>query len=229
MHAVGERYGRTGALTWLLGEWVYEREFAGDLDGVIEAATRFLSHPRAADSYQTRPVLATRACAYVARGQIDEAVADAERALTSFREGGEDAQIAGHILTTASRCFGAAGRRDEASALLTEALSAKFDELFFDFPLELAEHGRGEEFLAAVEGRQGFFWLEAGRAAAAGELVRASEIYGSIGARLPEARAALLAAERGDTSRLEDALAYFEEQRATPYVQRCRALMQASA
>jgi hypothetical protein len=46
---------------------------------------------------------------------------------------------------------------------------------------------------------------------------------------MPEARAALIAAERGDTSRLDAALAYFEEQRATPYVQRCRALMQASA
>ena len=58
---------------------------------------------------------------------------------------------------------------------------------------------------------------------------RASEIYGQIGARFPEAWAALLAAERGDTSRLDAALAYFEEQRATPYVQRCRALLQASA
>jgi hypothetical protein len=50
-----------------------------------------------------------------------------------------------------------------------------------------------------------------------------------MGARFPEAWAALLAAERGDTSRLDAALAYFEEQQATPYVQRCRALMQASA
>ena len=229
MQAVCERHGRTGALTWLMGEWVYENEFRGDLEGVLEAAARFLSLPRAAESYQTRPVLATRACAYLARGQIDEAVSDAERALTSFREGGQDAQIAAHILTTASRCFAAAGRREEASALLTEALSASFDELFFDLPLELAEAGRGEDFLAAVGGRQGFSWLEAGRAAAAGELMRASEIYGSMGARFPEAWAALLAAERGDTSRLDAALAYFEEQQATPYVQRCRALLQASA
>jgi hypothetical protein len=59
--------------------------------------------------------------------------------------------------------------------------------------------------------------------------VRAAELYGKIGARFAEAWAALLAAEGGDTSRLESALAYFEEQRATPYVQRCRALMQASA
>ncbi len=50
-----------------------------------------------------------------------------------------------------------------------------------------------------------------------------------MGARFPEAGAGLLAAESGDASRLEAALAYFEEQGATPYVQRCRALMQASA
>ena len=63
----------------------------------------------------------------------------------------------------------------------------------------------------------------------AGDPVRASELYGSFGARFPEAWAGLLAAERGDTSCLDQALAYFEEQRATPYVQRCRALLQASA
>ena len=57
----------------------------------------------------------------------------------------------------------------------------------------------------------------------------AAETYGQIGARFAEAWAGLLAAERGDTSRLDAALAYFEEQRATPYVQRCRALLQASA
>ena len=62
-----------------------------------------------------------------------------------------------------------------------------------------------------------------------GDLVGASTIYGRIGARFCEAWAGLLAAERGDTSRLDAALAYFEEQRATPYVQRCRALLQASA
>ena len=43
------------------------------------------------------------------------------------------------------------------------------------------------------------------------------------------AAAVFMAAERGDTSRLDAALAYFEEQQATPYVERCRALMQASA
>jgi hypothetical protein len=80
-----------------------------------------------------------------------------------------------------------------------------------------------------MKDRRGHAWLDAGRAAAAGDLVQAAEIYGRMSARYAEAWAALLAAERGDTSGLEDALAYFEEQHATPYVHRCRALMQASA
>jgi hypothetical protein len=80
-----------------------------------------------------------------------------------------------------------------------------------------------------MEGAVGHVWLEAGRAAGAGDLIDASAIYGQIGAGFAEAWAALLGAERGDTSRLDAALAYFEEQRATPYVQRCRTLLQASA
>ena len=170
----------------------------------------------------------TRARALLAQGQVDAALADAERALQAFRERGADAQIAEYVLTAASRCLRAAGRDAEADSVLADALVTP-DEIASDLPLHLVELDRGEEYLTLMEGIPGHRWLEAGRAAAAGDLVRASEIYGSMGARFPEAWAALLAAERGDTSRLESALAYFEEQQATPYVQRCRALMQASA
>ena len=113
--------------------------------------------------------------------------------------------------------------------MLAEVMRAAPEEDLYDLSLHLVELGRDDQYLAWVEGSTGHAWLEAGRAAASGDLVRASEIYGSIGSRFAEAWAALLAAERGDTSRLDAALAYFEEQRATPYVQRCRALMQASA
>src|SRR5262249_9756808 len=99
----------------------------------------------------------------------------------------------------------------------------------YELPLHMIELDRGDEYVARTAGRPELAWLEAARAAASGELVRASEIYGSIGARFPEAWTGLLAAERGDASRLDPALAYFEEQQATPYVQRCRALLQASA
>ncbi|HEX4323236.1 MAG TPA: AAA family ATPase [Gaiellaceae bacterium] len=227
--ALGERFGLTAGLAWNDGERVYERDNRGDLDGVIAAADHFLALPYADESYQTRPVLVSRARAFLARGQVEEAVADAERALAGSLEAGSDAQTASWVLAVASRCLRAAGRAGEADALLRQALAAAADEKLYDIPLELVELGRGGEYLTLMEGAVGHVWLEAGRAAGAGDLIDASAIYGQIGAGFAEAWAALLGAERGDTSRLDAALAYFEEQRATPYVQRCRALLQASA
>src|SRR5262249_57486869 len=99
----------------------------------------------------------------------------------------------------------------------------------FDLPLDPVGPGRGRGYLGLGGPKPRYAWGEAGAAAAAGDLLRASEIYGQIGARFAEAWAGLLAAEHGDTGRLDAALAYFEEQRATPYAERCRALLQASA
>ena len=226
--ALAEHYGLTAGISWQLAERVYDRDLHGDLDGVLTAATHFLSSEDA-ETYQTRPVLATRAAALLSRGQVEDAVADAERALAGQREAGHDAQTAAWILAVASRCLRAAGRHTEADALLAEALSTTPHLLNWDLPLYLAELGRGSDYLAVIETQAQLLWSDAARAAASGELIQASEFYGQIGARFPEAWAALLAAEGGDTSRLEAALAYFEEERATPYVERCRALLQASA
>ncbi|MGZ4332913.1 MAG: AAA family ATPase [Gaiellaceae bacterium] len=226
--ALCERYGFVNGLEWNDAELVYDSSFRGDLEQTIAGASRYLECESGL-RYQTPPILATRARALLARGQVDIALADAERALTAFRERGQDAQIGGYVLIGASRCLRAAGREAEADSLLAEALAGDPDEDTYDIPLQLVELGRSDAYLALTDGRSGHLWLEAGRAAASGELVRAAEIYGGMGARFPEAWAGLLAAERGDTSRLEAALAYFEEQQATPYVQRCRALMQASA
>jgi class 3 adenylate cyclase/tetratricopeptide (TPR) repeat protein len=226
--ALAERYGLTAGLAWNVAERVYDRDLHGDLDGVLAAADSFFESG-AAESYQTRPVLATRARTLLARDRVAEAVADAERSLAGLSEQGEDAQTWSALHAVASRCLHAAGRREEADVLLAEALSTTPPELIHDLPLHLVELDRGGDYLAMTDGLRGHLWLHAGRAAAGGDLAGASEIYGKIGARFDEAWAALLAAERGDTSRLEGALAYFEEQQATPYVQRCRALMQASA
>jgi tetratricopeptide (TPR) repeat protein len=224
---VCERYGFTAGISWLDGERVYDRDRHGDLDGALVAAAHFLARPDADTSYQTRPVLATRTRVLVERGQLDEALVDAEQALAGYRESGYDAQVASEILTAVSRCFRAVGRAEEADSLVAEALTVP-DKTIYDLPLYLAELGRGDDYLG-LTGKAAYAWGEAGDAAARGDLLRASEIYGQIGARFVEAWAALLAAERGETSRLDAALAYFEEQRATPYVQRCRALLQASA
>jgi hypothetical protein len=132
----------------------------------------------------------------------------------------------------ATRCLRASGRVDEAEAVLGEALEQiemLGEHTTWDLPLHMVELGRTDEYLRLTLNLPGHLWREAGRAAASGDLVGASELYGRIGSRFPEAWAGLVAAERGDAARLDAALTYFEEQRATPYVQRCRALLQASA
>jgi class 3 adenylate cyclase len=224
-----ERYGITAGIVWNEGERVYQLDRRGDLEGTIGAANRFLAQPYAKGSYQRLPVLVSRARVFLARGQITEAVADVEEAMAGTRGSSTDAQTQAWVLNICARCLRAAGRAEEAEELLQGALAATYDALVWDLALELVELGRGDEFLARMDDHVGHLWHEAHRAAASGELTRASEVYGAIGARFPEAWAALLAAERGDTSRLEAALAYFEEQRATPFIQRCRALLQASA
>ncbi len=227
-----KRHGHTAGLTWNDGEHVALADMVGDLDGVFEWAERYFSRPEAEDAYQARPVWACRARALLARGHAEPAVEDAERALARLRETGLDAQVTGGVLCATARCFRATGRVDEAEALVSEALPLLRSILSpdtWDLPLELVEVDRGDEYLRATEGLAYNPWLAAHRAAASGNLAGGSELYGGIGARFAEAWAGLLAAERGDASRVEAALAYFEEQRATPYVQRCRARMQASA
>jgi class 3 adenylate cyclase/tetratricopeptide (TPR) repeat protein len=227
-----ERHGHTAGLVWNDGEQVEVADLLGDLDRIFEWAERYFSHPEAEERYQARGIWAARARAFLARGQVEEAIAEAERALARLRETGHDAQVAGQVLVAASRCLRAAMREEEAETLLGETLSllGKIAEHgTWDLPLHMVELDRADEYLRRSENLAENLWLAAGRASASGDLVNGSEIYGRIGARFPEAWAALLAAERGDTSRLDAALAYFEEQRATPYVQRCRALLQASA
>jgi class 3 adenylate cyclase len=227
-----ERHGHTAGLVWNDGEQVEVADLLGDLDRVFEWAERYFSHPEAEQLYQARGVWALRARAALARGQMEHAVADAERALARLRETGYDSQVTGAVLSTASRCLRAAGRIEEAEALLGETLSQLgkiVEHGTWDLPLQLVELDRADEYLLASENLAGHLWLAAGRASASGDLAGGSEIYGRIGARFPEAWAGLLAAERGDPSRLDTALVYFEEQRATPYAQRCRALLQASA
>jgi class 3 adenylate cyclase/tetratricopeptide (TPR) repeat protein len=226
--ALCERYGFANALSWNDAELVYDSSFRGDLEQTISLANAFLEQDDIV-GYQLRPVLATRARALLAQGRSEEAAADAQQAVAGMREAGRDAQVEGFILLAGAQCARAAGRESEADELLAEVLAGRFEETLYNLPLHLVELGRPAEYLARVEGRRGHLWLDAGRAAASGELGQASETYGRIGARFPEAWAALLAAERGDTSGLDAALAYFEEQHATPYIQRCRALMQASA
>ena len=230
--AVYERHGSTASLIWNDAAQVEYLDVLGNLAGVLAGAAPFLSHPDAEDRYTAPSILGAQARALLVRGEVGPALADAERAVALLRARGHDAQMSGGVLGVAARCVRAAGRDDEADELLGECLEwsrLASEDAIYDLPLHLVELGRGGEYLALTENRRGFLWQQAGRAAGAGDFAAAAELYGRIGAAFVEAWAGLLAAEHGDTAHLDAALAYFEAQRATPYAERCRALLQASA
>ena len=227
-----ERHGSTAALLWNDSAQIEFLDPLGDLESVMTRATAYLSDPEMESRYTAPAIFCARARALLARGQVSAALADTERAVAILRERGHDPQMSGGVLTVAARCARAAGLGEQADALLAEALEwapVAAEDTIYDLPLHLVELGRSDEYLALTENLPGYLWREAGRAAAAGDFASAAEIYGRIGAAFGEAWAALLAAEHGDTSRLDAALAYFEAQGATPYTERCRALLQASA
>jgi tetratricopeptide (TPR) repeat protein len=230
--AIHERHGSAAALIWNDGGQIEYLDALGDLDGVLAGAAKFLSRPDAVDRYTAPTILAAQARTLLARGQASAGLADAERAVALLRARGHDAQMSGGVLAAAARCARAAGRGEDADELLAETLEwsrLASEDMIYDVPLHLVELGRGDEYLALIENVRGYLWQQAGRAAVAGDFGTAADLYGRIGARFMEAWAGLLGAEGGDTSRLESARAYFEDQRATPYVERCRALLQASA
>jgi tetratricopeptide (TPR) repeat protein len=204
----------------------------GDLHATLERAEELLAV--STDEQQvSNAAHFLRAWVRALRGQIDEALPESEKGLERSRRLADAQQLAPMLLLRAYVLL-SAGKPGEANALLDECLaiehlltrSTNIDQL----PLVLAELGRAADYANAlatipVTGA----WIDAGLAVAAGDLARAAELYGTIGARFDQNWARLLAAERGDASGLDAARAYFAEQGTTPFLRRCQALLPASA
>lgn len=71
--------------------------------------------------------------------------------------------------------------------------------------------------------------VRAAIAAAARDFRRAADVFAEIGSRLDEAYARLFAAEAGNRTQLEPALAFFREVEATAYSRRAERLLAATA
>jgi hypothetical protein len=96
--------------------------------------------------------------------------------------------------------------------------------------LTLTERGRGAEWLAAAaDDTRPSTWITANTAVAEGEHVRAADVFAEMGVDFLEAWARLIAAEQGELSQLELARAFFAAQRAAPFLERCEAVLAASA
>jgi len=225
-----ERFGYAWGLLWNVGVRARMSLFAGDLDGALAGIERYFELARG-EQYLDVSVLGLRSEILLARGRIDEAVADVDLALERIGDGG-DPQQRGPALLASIRALHAAGRRDEAEAALAEVLESERlapMQHSYALALHLAELGRGDELLAAPSRVYGYVWEEAANAAAGGDLVHAADLYSRIGMPYVEAWARLVAAEHGEHEQLEPAFAYFAGVDATLFVRRCQALLPASA
>jgi class 3 adenylate cyclase/tetratricopeptide (TPR) repeat protein len=231
-HEAALRYGARAGVLWSTCELAAERDARGELATAIELAEQVLAQASEHDQIRNA-ARSIRARVLAVIGRLDEALAESEETVARAREV-EDAQHLGPVLSDRATILYAAGRDDEADALLDELLPQKrilrLSHMMPGLALLLAERGRGADFAAAMAGIPSLGdWHEASLAAAGGDFARAAEIYGAMGARFHEAWATLLAVEHGAPLELGATHAYFEREGAVGFARRCAALHSASA
>jgi hypothetical protein len=143
------------------------------------------------------------------------------------------------VLGIAAQVFLDAGRRSDAQLLADEQTAVgPTPSGFMTFALVLTALDRPAEVLAAAEAAAlSTPWIDAGRAYAEGDPVRAAELLAGIGDRTDEAYVRLRAAERlasegrrGDADdQLEMALSFYRLVGATRYIREGEALLAATA
>jgi len=226
---VGLRFGSLAAAQWPAMQMIVNKMMAGDPTALADAE-EMLSEVTPGSQVHNG-LLFVRGYVLTALGRFDEAEPVVEASLAGSRLA-RDSQAVAPALAAKLFLLLLAGRRDEANAVADElvASAAYFDPTAAgDIALPLVELGRERDWVGETRLFRTTLWADAGTAAAAGDLVRAAEVYGEIGAAFAEAWARLLAAERGDLSQLEAARAFFVDYGATPFVARCEAVLAASA
>ena len=218
-----ERFGDARSLRWLRAEFAGEAYRAGRWDEALEILDAFIAESCQAGQrhYQEGYARVTRGHIRLARGDEDGALEDARRAIELGREA-RDPQALYPALANLARMLVAVGQPEAAAEAAGELLRlvSQTDEtpvLYIwssDLAATLAELGRGAELAPATAAvRKRTPWLEAALALAAGEDIRAAELYDRIGSRPDAALARLRAADAlEEQGRHDDAAA--ERERA---------------
>jgi tetratricopeptide (TPR) repeat protein len=235
-HRAFLRFGMGGPL---LGHAIY----AGRWDEGARMADEFLAEGTA--HYQASVALAWRAVVRVARGDVEGAVSDAERALELSRPA-NDPQLKVTAAEMTAFVFLSAGERSRASETFEECLVGLREQRQIGFPVVWLHGlawvawmlGRADEVLEAVKDEPSDTpWLRAARAVAVGDFRGAAEIFAALPAPAFEAFFRLRAAEqlvaegpRAEADvQLQPALAFYRGVGATRYVREGEALLAASA
>jgi class 3 adenylate cyclase/tetratricopeptide (TPR) repeat protein len=242
-----ERFGLGDPLRWLTAEVAWQPYFGGRWDDALEKLDEQMADFAENPYWMEPPCRWLRGRIRLARGDSAGAHEDAERAIELARLA-KDPQVLWPALSFGARALYATDpeRANElAGEVLTEweaagfMLSGSDSEWLGDLVVTLPALGRQDEFLEAVSHAMKIPspWREAAAAYTAGDFLRATEVYGRIGARPEEAYARLRAAEslvqdgrRAEADHeLQGALAFWRSVGATAYVREGEALLAESA
>jgi class 3 adenylate cyclase/tetratricopeptide (TPR) repeat protein len=198
---VAERYGDASWTDWLEAERAYLSYWAGEWDAAVELADSLVRQAQGG-GFGRLELDGSLVGGWIAlaRGEVEAALADAERA-HAFSRVADDPQNLYPALAFRARALLAADRKAEAARALDEllALVAAAPSLpsfwVFELAVALVKLDRGAELADATSSTPSTRWLEAALAYSGGELVRAADICAEIGALPEEAYARLAAAD----------------------------------
>ena len=241
---IADRLGLDSVIRWLRAEHVFHCHWQGRWDEAFATADQFIREVEAGQAhYMESPCRVIRGTIELARGNAEDALADARLATGSAR-GARDPQALNPSLAFEAWTSLAVGDRGRASTLADELLDAwrsggvpPAHESVGGAWL-FGELGRGREFVEALErARAQTPWHEAARLVVGGDLPGAAELYAEIGSVPDEAYARLRAAaafvgsgRRAEAdSQLRLALPVFAQLGATAWVAEAEALLAESA
>jgi class 3 adenylate cyclase/tetratricopeptide (TPR) repeat protein len=242
---VSERHGLGGQLRWLRGAQATILYHEGRWDEALAAADDFIAEAEAGSPhYQEMEARNVRGSIRLARGNVDGALDDSEKALAMAR-GAKDPQVLHPALGERARILFVSGRRPEARVAIEELLAVvaatgtdlSMASWFVSAALVLGAQGRGAELVELALSAPETPWIEAGKAIAVGDLLAAADGLARIGSRPEEAFARLSAGrllwEKGESNeaeaQLELALEFYRPVKATAYVDQAEALLRSTA
>ncbi len=245
-YRLAERFGHRGFMRWSEGGPLIGNPIqCGRWDEVIERADAFLAEVGETTHYQRSTAYLFRGLVRLARGDVVGAEQDADIGLELARPV-MDPQILGPALELAAFIFLSLGDEVRAMETLDEALALLRGLRQLGWAVVWANQlawvawklGRADEFLDVVRDEAlESPWLLSARAIAAGDFVRAADIYAEMGTTALEAFNRLCAAEQlvaegrraKADEQLRPALAFYRGVGATRYVREGEALLAASA
>jgi len=242
--SLGERFGVGDWLRWIRGDRCWGLYYQGRWDEIVEPLDVHISEAAESGFWIEPPLRALRGQIRLARGDLQGAQEDADRALERA-EAAKDPQVVWPSLAFVARAVVATdrGRAERlASELLSEweshGLGIGGDSGWLpDVAVALVTLGGTSELPALVErSRVKTPWRRAAAAYVSGDFGIAADAYSAIGALPEEAQARLRAAEvfvregrRAEADEeLQRSLAFWRSVGATAYVREGEALLAAA-